>query len=61
MQGKGDIRFSELVQDTIREHGLVWAAAHYAAKGKRVRGYFTNRENGTVFCVMDSHKHLVGL
>jgi hypothetical protein len=29
--------------------------------GKRVKGYFTHRETGVVFCVMDSHKHIVGL
>ncbi len=33
MSGKGNIRFSELVQDTIVEHGLAWAAAYYSAKG----------------------------
>jgi len=26
-------------------------------KGKHIRGYFTNRDDGVVFCVMDSHKH----
>ncbi len=26
--------------------------------GKHVRGYFTHRDDGVVFCVMDSHKHL---
>lgn len=33
MSGKGEVRFSDLVQDTIREHGLAWAAKHYAKKG----------------------------
>lgn len=33
MTGKGSIRFSELVADTVREHGLAWAAAYYAKKG----------------------------
>lgn len=33
MTGKGSIRFSELVQDTIAEHGIAWAAAYYASKG----------------------------
>lgn len=27
-------------------------------KGRHVRGYFTSDEAGTVFHVMDSHKHL---
>ncbi len=30
-------------------------------KGKHIKGYFTHREDGVVFCVMDSHKHFVGL
>jgi hypothetical protein len=28
-------------------------------KGKHVRGYFSTDEEGTVFNVMDSHKHLL--
>lgn len=28
-------------------------------KGKHVRGFFTFRDDGVVFCVMDSHKHLL--
>jgi len=32
MQGKGDIRFSELVQDTIKAHGLKWAFNEYVIK-----------------------------
>ena len=27
-------------------------------KGKRVRGYFTNNEGGTIFQVVDAFKHL---
>lgn len=27
-------------------------------RGKHVRGYFTHRDDGIVFCVMNSHKHL---
>ena len=30
-------------------------------RGKRIKGYFTTREDGVVFQVMNSHKHLVGL
>ena len=30
-------------------------------KGRYVRGYFTNREDGTVFCVVDAHKDRIGL
>lgn len=30
-------------------------------RGKHVRGYFTSDESGTVFHVMDSHKHLFNL
>ena len=33
MTGKGNIRFSTLVADTIEAHGLAWAAAYYAKKG----------------------------
>ena len=32
MQGKGDIRFSELVQDAINTHGLKWAFDYYVNK-----------------------------
>ena len=28
-------------------------------RGKRIVIYFTNRENGVVFCPMDTHKHLL--
>ena len=28
-------------------------------KGKHIKGYFTSGEGGTVFQVVDSHKHLV--
>lgn len=27
-------------------------------RGRYIRGYFTGRDDGTVFVVMDSHKHL---
>ena len=27
-------------------------------RGKYIRGYFTNRDEGVVFCVLDAHKHL---
>lgn len=30
-------------------------------KGQHIRGYFTNREDGVVFCVMDKYKSRVGL
>lgn len=30
-------------------------------KGKHIRGYFTQRDDGVVFCVMDAHKGRVGL
>ena len=30
-------------------------------KGKYIRGYFSDNEEGTVFNVMDSHKHLFNL
>lgn len=30
-------------------------------RGKHVRGYFTSDEGGTVFHVVDAHKHLFGL
>ena len=30
-------------------------------KGKYVRGYFTDKGEGTVFCVMNSHKEVFGL
>lgn len=33
MHGTPTIPFSELVRDTIREHGLTWAAQHYAKRG----------------------------
>jgi len=32
MQGKGDIRFSELVQDSIKAHGLKWSFNEYVIK-----------------------------
>lgn len=28
-------------------------------RGKRIVGYFTNREDGVVFCPMNTHKHLL--
>jgi len=32
MQGKGNVRFSELVQDSIKAHGLKWAFNEYVIK-----------------------------
>jgi hypothetical protein len=32
MQGKGDVRFSELVQDAIKAHGVKWAFDYYVKK-----------------------------
>jgi hypothetical protein len=32
MQGKGDVRFSELVQDAIKTHGVKWAFDYYVKK-----------------------------
>ena len=26
-------------------------------RGKHIKGYFTGTDEGTIFCVMDSHKH----
>lgn len=30
-------------------------------KGKYIRGYFTTRDDGLVFCVVDAHKNRLGL
>lgn len=32
MQGKGDVRFSDMVKDTIETHGLPWAFDYYVKK-----------------------------
>lgn len=32
MQGKGSIRFSDLMTDTIAVHGLLWAYNHYCKR-----------------------------
>ncbi len=33
MAGKGSIRFAELFADTVRAHGVKWAASYYAKRG----------------------------
>lgn len=33
MQGKGDVRFSELFADTVQAHGIYWAWIYYGSKG----------------------------
>jgi len=30
-------------------------------RGQRIKGFFTGTEDGPIFCVLDSHKLLVGL
>jgi hypothetical protein len=32
MQGSGDVRFSDMVQDTINKHGVKWAFDYYVKK-----------------------------
>lgn len=32
MSGKGDVRFSELVADTIKAHGLMWSYGYYVQR-----------------------------
>ena len=33
MQGKGNVRFSELFRDTLEAHGWLFAYEHYVLKG----------------------------
>ena len=35
MNGKGNVRFSELFADAIAVHGVVWAANHYRKQGMK--------------------------
>lgn len=32
MSGKGDIRFIELVRDTVQNHGIRWAVQYYSKR-----------------------------
>jgi hypothetical protein len=33
MQGKGNVRFTDLFSDTVRTHGVRWAATYYCKRG----------------------------
>jgi len=33
MSGSQSVRFSELVRDNVRVHGLAWSAKYYAKRG----------------------------
>lgn len=34
MNGKGDVRFSDMFRETIRTHGFSYAHKHYVVRGK---------------------------
>lgn len=35
MSGSGSVRFSDLFADTVKTHGVLWAAEYYAKRGMK--------------------------
>jgi hypothetical protein len=52
-----DLRLTCYAQGYADTHFSIPAATRY--RGQRIKGYFTTREDGVVFCPMDSSKHLL--
>ena len=54
-----DLRLTCYATGYADTHFSVPACTRY--KGKHIRGFFTTRDDGLVFCVVDAHKNRLGL